>query len=251
MVTELDTTQIKKREPFFNMPRVIVVCTLILLLIHGVRIMLSPELQESMLLHFAFFPMAYHLEDEAHWSLLDGLRLWSPFTYSLLHLNWMHVIVNVLWFVVFGTPVAYRFGARRFLLFCTLCAPFGALAHYLSFGPNGPPVIGASAVVSGLTAAALRFAFSYGGGLQPGATDPSRFRRPAPTLLDNLRERQVFAFFIVWLVINILFGIGGSVLSPDMQVAWQAHLGGFIGGLILFQLLDPIDPKQLSSLQKS
>ena len=140
---------------------------------------------------------------------------------------------------------------RAFCCSALLCAPFGALAHYLSYGANGPPVIGASAVVSGLTAAALRFAFSFGGSLQPGASDPARFRKPAPRLFENLRERQVLAFFIVWLVINILFGIGGSVLSPDMQVAWQAHLGGFIGGLILFQLLDPIEPKQVLPAQKS
>jgi membrane associated rhomboid family serine protease len=43
-----------------------------------------------------------------------------------------------------------------------------------------------------------------------------------------------------WFVINFIFGAGASLLGPGMQIAWQAHIGGFLAGLLLFSLFDPI-----------
>lgn len=218
----------------------------LLLAIHVLRQFLPFQLQRDILLFGAFLPPLYGIEGElAGFPFLDGVRLWSPFTYALLHANMMHVVVNVLWLIVFGSPVAWRFGTKRFILFCVLLAPAGAFAHYMSVGSNGPAVIGASAIVSGLTAAALRFVFAAGGVFRSGRQDPERFKNPAPSLMQNLRDRQVMAFALIWFLLNILFGLGGA-LTGGIPIAWQAHLGGFVAGLLFFPLIDPVRKSPLS-----
>jgi membrane associated rhomboid family serine protease len=58
----------------------------------------------------------------------------------------------------------------------------------------------------------------------------------------------VFLFLAIWLVLNFLFGIGGSfVPGAQADIAWQTHLGGFLAGLLLFPLFDPVRAPQHAS----
>jgi membrane associated rhomboid family serine protease len=51
----------------------------------------------------------------------------------------------------------------------------------------------------------------------------------------------VLGFLAVWFGVNIIFGIGSLAVGVDgASVAWQAHIGGFFAGLILFSLFDPV-----------
>ncbi len=51
----------------------------------------------------------------------------------------------------------------------------------------------------------------------------------------------MLAFIAVWFGLNLLFGMGTvSVTGEDQSVAWQAHVGGFVAGLLLFGLFDPV-----------
>jgi len=60
-------------------------------------------------------------------------------------------------------------------------------------------------------------------------------------LFQALRNPRVLMFLAVWFGINIIFGIGSiAVGAPAQSIAWQAHIGGFIAGLLLFSLFDPI-----------
>jgi membrane associated rhomboid family serine protease len=102
-------------------------------------------------------------------------------------------------------------------------------------------MIGASAAISGTMAAAMRFAFQHGGplGMLRGEDDEA-YRVPALPLIGVLRDSRVFLFLVVWFGMNIVFGlislpIGGN----DQPVAWQAHIGGFLAGLLLFSWFDP------------
>ncbi len=55
-----------------------------------------------------------------------------------------------------------------------------------------------------------------------------------------LRDRRVLIFLVVWFGINLLFGLGSMPLAGEGQmVAWQAHIGGFVAGLLLFSWFDP------------
>jgi membrane associated rhomboid family serine protease len=56
-----------------------------------------------------------------------------------------------------------------------------------------------------------------------------------------LRDRRVLGFLGIWFGVNIIFGVGSIAIGVDgANVAWQAHIGGFLAGLLLFSLFDPI-----------
>lgn len=230
------------RQPVFNVPGAVAAMALVLIAVHAVRTMLlSEDADLEVLTYFAFIPARYDLPDTMFY-LPGGLgaKVWTVVSYALLHANWMHLIVNLVWLLAFGTPVARRFGSGRFILFCAVTAAAGAGAHYITHPNALVPLIGASAAVSGTMAAAVRFAFGPGGAL---SGDRSIFadHRPAGSLLENFRDGRVLAFVGVWFGLNLLFAIGISMPGADgAEVAWQAHVGGFLAGLLLFSLFDPI-----------
>ena len=234
-----------QREPLFNIPPVVSFIVALLVVVHGVRVeFLTPAQDQYFLDLFAFIPARY---DSA---LLMGEILpggwgadfWTFVTYSLLHANWIHLGVNVVWFLPFGTAVARRFGPLRFLAFFAVTAAAGAMAHLFTHGEDNSAVIGASAAISGTMAGAMRFAFQRGGPLRPwrdGVGNPYRVR--SIPLRFVLTDPRVLGFLAVWFGINILFGIGASPLTGGQPVAWQAHIGGFLAGLLLFSWFDPPD----------
>jgi membrane associated rhomboid family serine protease len=236
-----------KREPLFNVPAVIVMLLVVLALIHGVRTVLLSEDQDIwVLLYSAFIPARYDSSVIPGGVLPGGFGadIWTFFTYSLLHGSWMHLIVNGVWLLAFGSAVARRFGAWRFLAFFAVTAAAGAAMHLLTNAGSQAPMIGASASISGAMAAAMRFAFQRGGPLGAlRSDDDAAFRVPAIPLTQVLSDPRVLAFLAVWFGINILFGLGSqSITGGDEIVAWQAHIGGFLAGLLLFSWFDPKQP---------
>jgi membrane associated rhomboid family serine protease len=237
-----------KREPVFNIPPVIVAVLAVLALIHAARTyVLTGEQDMEFLLTFAFIPARYDTSVVLGGALPGGFgaQLWSFVTYSLIHADWTHFGVNAVWLLPFGSAVARRFGALRFLAFFAVTAAAGAAMHLATHAGEQSPVIGASAAISGTMAAAMRFAFQRGGPLgfwREG--DAAAYRVPAIPLTGVLRDARVLAFLAVWFGINILFGLGSlSITGSDQVVAWQAHIGGFLAGLILFSWFDP-PPRQ-------
>ena len=143
--------------------------------------------------------------------------------------------MNSFWLIAFGAPVAWRFGGSRFIGLCLISGFGGALAHYLSYSSENAPVIGASAITSGAMAATLRFAFTGAVNYIP-RTDYKRYRLPAPSLKEVFTTPTVVVLVVVWFGINLFFSIGAAVGGGN--VAWQAHIGGFLAGMIAFDLLD-------------
>jgi membrane associated rhomboid family serine protease len=148
----------------------------------------------------------------------------------------------MLWLLPFGSAVARRFGAIRFFIFMAVTAIAGALAHLITHEHEIAPMIGASASVSGAMAAAIRFAFVRGSFLSFSRGDANAAAQvPALSLMRALRDPRVAGFLAVWFGVNIVFGIGSIAIGADgASVAWQAHIGGFLAGLVLFSLFDPI-----------
>ena len=228
--------------PAFNVPRVILVLVVILIAIHLVRQVLSPAADFWVILAFAFVPARYatHLSP----SLPGGVAadFWSFLTYAGLHGDGMHLTINCLWLTAFGSPVARRFGWQRFLLLSAIATIGGAAAHLVARWGDFVPVVGASAAISGHMGAAIRFVFAAPGLQAIGGGADIAMRLPALPLRDVLRNERVLAFLGVWFALNLLFGLG-SVALPGMEsvsVAWEAHIGGFIAGLLAFRWLDPI-----------
>ncbi len=237
-----------QREPLFNVPTVIIVLLAVLTVIHGVRSELIDQEQDIwLLIYFAFIPARYDSSVVLGGLLPGGVAadIWTFVTYSLLHGSWMHLTVNSVWLLAFGSALARRFGTMRFLAFFAVTAAAGAAMHLLTNAGSQAPMIGASASISGAMAAAMRFAFQRGGPLGAlRSTDDAAFRVPALPLTRVLSDARVLAFLAVWFGINILFGLGShSITGGDESIAWQAHIGGFLAGLLLFSWFDPT-PRQ-------
>jgi membrane associated rhomboid family serine protease len=231
-----------QREPVFMLPPALTAYVLLLAVIH-LRVLLPPDLENWTVEVFGFIPKRYDS------SLLDidfpggeGAKVWTFVTYSLLHANLTHIAFNVLWLLPFGSALARRFGAARFFVFMAVTAAAGALAHLVTHEHALAPMIGASASVSGTMAAAIRFAFVRGSFLSFSRGDAEAAARvPALSLSRALRDRRVLSFLGIWFGINIVFGVGSIAIGADgAAVAWQAHIGGFLAGLVLFSLFDPI-----------
>jgi membrane associated rhomboid family serine protease len=158
-------------------------------------------------------------------------EIWTFVTYALLHGSWTHLILNSVWLLAFGTPVARRFGAAlpRFL---SPSRRRGARSRTsATFTQMRVPMIGASASISGFMAAAIRFAFQRGGPLRLIGDNRTSLSVPALPLLAVLRNPRVLIFLGVWFGLNLLFGLGSFGIDGDDQaIAWQAHIGGFLAG---------------------
>lgn len=236
-----------QREPLFNLPAVIVALLGVLAFIHGVREwVLTPDQDIHVLIDFAFIPARYDASPVLGGVVPGGTgaAIWSFVTYSFLHGSWMHLGVNAVWLMAFGTPVARRFGTMRFLAFFAVTAAAGAAMHLLTNAGSVAPMIGASASISGAMAASMRFAFQRGGplGIWRGAADDA-YRVPALPLVGVLSDPRVLLFVGVWFGINILFGLWSAPVfggGEGQLVAWQAHIGGFLAGLLLFSWFDPV-----------
>jgi membrane associated rhomboid family serine protease len=138
-------------------------------------------------------------------------------TYQFLHGGWMHLISNMLFLWVFADNVEDAFGHFGFLIFYLLCGIAAGLAHTLVQSQSPAPLIGASGAVSGVLASYL--------------------------LLYPKARVWILLFLRIPIRISALWALGGwfalqivSVFittTEDEQVAWWAHIGGFLAGLIL------------------
>ncbi len=229
-------------QPIFNIPAVIVALLAVLLGIQAILSFgLSTYATDLVIWDFGFVPAGVTAPGTLPPQVVTGAaRIWTFLTYALLHGGWEHVGFNAVWLAAFGSPLAWRFGTTRFLLFSAAGAIAGALVH-LAIYPSSPmPLVGASAAISAHMAGASRFVFASGGPMwRVGEVDA--YRRPAPPLLEALRDQRVIVFLAVWFGLNLLFGIGAiSQAIASSAIAWDAHLGGFVVGLLLFPLFDPV-----------
>jgi membrane associated rhomboid family serine protease len=230
----------RRREPIFFVPFVVVALVATLLAIHAVFSQVDADTQDALIDQFAFVPgrLTLLISDPA------AAKIWTLLTYALLHGSWTHVLVNSVWLVAFGPPIARRFGPVRFLLFFALTAIAGALAHWAVRPSDLSPLIGASAADSGLMAAAARFMFQPGAPLS-GRQDLSHLvveageQTRASSLRELFSQRRALIFIGIWMVTNFVFGAGAQTLgASEAPVAWIAHVGGFVAGLLAFPLFD-------------
>ncbi len=265
----------RRREPMFNAPTVVVVLIIVLLAIHAALSWAPDAIQDRVVRDFAFIPgrltiaiwpqRLIDLLDRANFDpaalqeareirelrvLGGGAKPWTLLTYAFLHGSWTHALLNTVWLIAFGPPIARRFGSPKFLLFMAVTAVASALAHWVSAPMDFSPLIGASGADSGLMGAATRFMFQPGAPLgSSGSIKRAEIESiPAASLRGVFGERRALTFLFVWLMTNFIFGAGAQTLGlSDMPVAWVAHLGGFFAGLVLFPLFDrPFRPPPMT-----
>ncbi len=227
------------RTPAINLPPAVTWLALAFIAVQVVRQVIGEASDTWVLETFAFIPARYGALGAALPGGF-GAKLWSPVTYAFLHGGYVHLIVNLVWMASFGAALARRFGSVRFLLLSLISTVAAAGFHALTHLGDDTLVIGASGAISGMMAGTARFAFAPGGPLA-GGRDPTAFNVPAEPLLAVLLNGRALAFILIWFAINIVFGFAGPLVSGVAgPIAWEAHIGGFLAGLLLFPLLDPV-----------
>ncbi len=248
------------REPIFNLPAVVVFLLALLTIVQVARGLATPELDGAIIAAFGFTPARFtflldqkavidHLNEIARQSEVQAqvgafflthappAWLWfTPVSYAFLHGGATHLVFNGIWLAAFGSPVARRFGAGRFLVLGALGAVAGAAAYLAASPVQLAPMIGASAAVSAYMGAAARFVFPIGG---PYRADFPFERPPLQSFGEMISNVQTMAFVAVWFLSNMLMGLGAQTFGfSQAPIAWQAHIGGFLAGLFLAPLFD-------------
>lgn len=156
------------------------------------------------------------------------VHVWlTLFTSMFMHGGWAHLGGNMLYLWVFGDNIENRLGHLKYLFFYLLCGVIASLTHVFTtyfLGDNLLiPSLGASGAISGILGAYL--------------------------LLFPRRSVHIFLFFTIisvpalvalglWIVLQILNGtraLGGNEVAG---VAYSAHIGGFIAGMVLIKFFD-------------
>jgi membrane associated rhomboid family serine protease len=179
---------------------------------------------------FLFFPENNTLNQFANWlynnftmvpaEIVRGENLHTIFTSMFLHADVFHIGGNMLFLYVFGDNIEDAFGHLPYLLFYLVCGLVADFTHILSISINADlliPTLGASGAISGVMGAYIL--------LYPRA----RIETLILTLLITVVSIPAVFFLGFWFLLQLLYtwlGVGGNV-------AYWAHIGGFVAGIIL------------------
>jgi len=149
----------------------------------------------------------------------------SIVTSMFMHGGWMHIIGNMLYLWIFGNNIEDRLGHVRFVLFYLLCGAAAALAQSIVNTHSEIPMIGASGAIAGVLGAYMvLFPRAHVFVLVPLGFFTQLLRLPAMLVLG------------FWFVLQF---IEGGLMAPGEGggVAYWAHIGGFVAGIVLIFLL--------------
>ena len=158
----------------------------------------------------------------------------AMFLSMFLHGGWLHLGGNMLYLWIFGDNVEDRLGHFRYLLFYLACGVLAALAHTFVSPNSKLPAIGASGAIAGVLGAYLV--------LFPHA----RVMTFIPLgFFVTLREIPAIFVLGIWFVMQFFTGVmslGARTGAEVGGVAYFAHIGGFVAGLVLVFLMRPKAP---------
>lgn len=240
----LETRDTPEKVPIFNVPGMVLTVLGLMLAVHLVRMVMPAETEGWFVFAMAFIPARYS-DVSSLWPGGMIAAFTSPFTHMFTHGDWLHLGFNSAWLLAFGGGIAKRIGGARFLALFIFCGLAGAILFWALNVGLGAPVVGASGAIAGLMGATMRFLFTAidDGGMWQLRNEPQTVRRMG--LLEALKDRRVLLATGVFLALNVLaiFGLG-AVEAPG-GIAWEAHIGGFLAGLLAFQFFDV--PQQVPS----
>ena len=219
-----------------NPRRTFPVVTMLIIIVNVIvflwELQLGPNLQQA-IMQIAFIPA----------------RLWAPgylfanletIVFSMfLHGGFLHIGANMLYLWIFGDNIEDRLGHVRYTVFYFLCGFIAALAHAFANPSSTLPSIGASGAIAGVLGAYLIL-----------------FPRAKVTTLIPIfffviiRQLPAVLILGLWFVLQLFSGVGslGVRDAQDMGgVAYFAHIGGFVAGMILIVLMGGMRPRRIPS----
>jgi membrane associated rhomboid family serine protease len=221
----------------FNAPNSVVAVLGCLIAVHLLRQLLTPVQDEWWVLALAFIPARF----SEYGSLLPGGKLaWftSFISHQFVHADAPHLLINGAWLLAIGSIVARRIGTLRFVSLYLVSGIIGALAFWAINPGLAQPVIGASGAVSGLMGAVVRFMFTAINHRRGPELRENPAAIPRAPLREVFQDRRSLVMIGSLVGLNLLFGLGLGKLITDGGIAWEAHIGGFAAGLLLFAWFD-------------
>lgn len=176
--------------------------------------------QGGLTAHYAMIPAAVTGSFAQYWITI--------FTAMFLHANWLHIGGNMLYLWIFGNNVEDTLGKSKFLLFYLTCGVAAAAAHIATGPGSTTPTIGASGAVAGLMGAYLI--------LFPGAEILAIVPLFVFSTFMEVPAILVIGFWALLQFVNASW-LGGSDMMGRGGVAYVAHIGGFVAGIVIIHML--------------
>jgi len=185
--------------------------------------MMQGENLERFIYVYGLVPARYSVPEVAsHFSSVE--QVFALFSFMFLHGGFLHILGNMWFLHIFGDNVEDRMGPIRFLLFYLLCGWASGFAHLWSDWASTVPTIGASGAIAGVMGAYLI--------LFP----KSRIITLIPILfIPYFIEIPAVVFLGIWFLFQFFYA---SLSGPESGggIAWWAHIGGFVFGMIAVKL---------------
>lgn len=236
-----EKTGLSERQPVFLLPMAVTVLAGAMVVVYLLETFALNEMQRlDLSLWFGFLPVRLVTPELYPGGLLP--LVWTPFSHAFLHAGLEHLAMNVVWLAIFATPVARRYGAGPLLILFFAASAAGALAFAATTLPEIALMVGASGGVAGLTGAAIRFMFQpvlYA--VHPVTGEKVILGRRLASIREVLSYPTARNFALIWIVLNAAVPLLPLLTGANVQIAWQAHLGGFFAGFFLVPLFERRD----------
>jgi len=190
---------------------------------------LSPNSLNQLVMTYGLVPAHLHLFNPTH-LITSPQPLASFFTHMFLHGGWFHLISNMWILFIFGDNVEDRMGRGRYLLFYLISGFVAGLAQVLIEPTSQTPAVGASGAIAGVLGAYF-------------------IMFPTARVLTLILifffpwfvEIPAIFFLGFWFLAQLFSGISSLSLVHQAigGVAWWAHIGGFIFGLLFYRFFVP------------
>jgi membrane associated rhomboid family serine protease len=211
---------LRDTQPSYSKPVVTLLLIVVNLLVFFFELSLDPYTRND-------FIAAYGLVPD-HFTMLNVL------TSMFLHGGWLHVLGNMWFLWIFGDNIEDILGHGKYLVFYLLCGAAAGMAQYLASPYSRVPMVGASGAIAGVMGAyLLRF---------PHARIQALI---FVVIFITTVDVPAWLMLIYWFFSQLFNGVGSigySHVSEGSGVAFMAHVGGFIAGIVLISLMAPRQP---------
>lgn len=214
---------LRDRNPSGTFPFVTVGIILINVLIFFIELSLGTQL-DSFLFQFGIVPVKVAYSADIPDSTF--VNTYFPFlSYMFLHGGFIHLIGNMWYLWIFGDNIEDRLGRVRFVLFYLLCGIGSALVHVYFNSQSGVPCVGASGAIAGVLGAYM-------------VTFPkARVLVLVPLFIVwEFIELPAVVVLGFWFLIQFFSGTASISSAHGGGVAWWAHIGGFVLGVIFIKI---------------
>lgn len=211
---------LRDRNPAKHFPIITVMLIIVNILLFFYQLSLGLRLEEF-LYNFSVIPN--EIQKAIHFDIFRPLIFVTFVTSLFLHGGWLHLIGNMLYLWIFGDNIEDKLGHMRFLLFYLLCGIAASVVHIYIEPTSTLPTIGASGAISGVLGGYVI--------MFPRA----RVLTLVPIFLFiRIVELPAYLILGLWFVIQFFNGMLalGHTATGMGGVAWWAHIGGFIAGII-------------------